>query len=251
MVRRFRSDTVTEKQPNLSCNRLGTVTVGHPRDTNEIFSNRDRQNQRRRQSRPRGCNSGDVNCEIRVGRAQASSCVGGDGTVSVLLGHGDGTFGPATDFPVGDGTGPAAMVVGNFNADAKPDLALADSMQYASSVSILLGKGDGAFGNAKGFPVGFWEPDSIAVGDINQDSRDDLAVTSSRSGESVSVLLGRGNGTFGPATVLPSNAGLGASPTAIAIGNLNAGLNPDLAVAIASSHKNRVAVRLNAGPSAR
>jgi len=34
----FRPDTVEEKQLNLSCNRLGTVTVGHPRDTNEIFS---------------------------------------------------------------------------------------------------------------------------------------------------------------------------------------------------------------------
>ena len=126
------------------------------------------------------------------------------------------------------------MVVGNFNADAKPDLALANSMQYADSVSILLGKGDGAFGKAKYFPVGFSEPNSIAVGDINQDSRDDLAVTSSDSPESVSVLLGRGDGTFGPATLLPTGAGsAGASPTAVAIGNLNAGLNPDLAVAIA------------------
>jgi hypothetical protein len=196
-------------------------------------------------------NGGAIDCEARVNRAQASSCIGGFGTVSVLLGHGDGTFSPAADFTVGDGTYPAAMVVGNFNADAKPDLALANFMQYAQSVSILLGKGGGAFGKAKYSPVGLWEPDSIAVGDINQDSRDDLAVAGSDSPESISVLLGRGDGAFGPATLLPSGAdGAGASPTAVAIGNLNAGLNPDLAVAIAD-HRDRVAVRLNAGPGAR
>lgn len=137
------------------------------------------------------------------------------------------------------------MVVGNFNADARPDLALVDYFQYANSVSILLGKGDGSFGPAKQFSVGS-SPNSIAVGDINHDSRDDLAVTSSDHPKSVSVLLGKGNGSFGAATDFPTGAGGFGSPTAVAIGNLNAGSNPDLAVAIRSSGGgNRVAVLLN------
>jgi hypothetical protein len=198
-------------------------------------------------------NGGTVECEGRVARAHASSCVGGFGTVSVLLGHGDGSFGMPTDFPVGDATQPVAMVVGNFNSDAKPDLALADFAQYANSVSVLLGKGDGSFGRARFFAVGS-SPNSIAVGDINRDSRDDLAVTGRDFPKAVSVLLGRGDGTFGAATAFSTGAGNVGSPTAVAIGNLNAGLFPDLAVTISSSGggaRNRVAVLLNSRPSRR
>jgi FG-GAP-like repeat/FG-GAP repeat len=201
-------------------------------------------------------NSGTVDCSSRLGRnAQASSCVGGFGTVSILLGNGDGSFGPTRDFPVGDGTYPRAMVVGNFNGDSKPDLALADWFIYAHSVSILLGKGAGVFGKPKHFAVGFSDsaasPDAIAVGDINHDSRDDLAVTSDDS-KSVSVLLGRGRGSFGTARDYPTGASYKGTPTAVAIGNLDGGLKLDLAVAIQSSvrpgpTRNRVAVLLSAG----
>ncbi len=197
-------------------------------------------------------NSGAIDCDSRLGRdAQKRSCTGGFGTVSVLLGHGDGSFGATTDFPVGYMTSPGAMVVGNFNGDTKPDLALVDYFPLANSVSILLGKGAGAFGKAKGFFVGD-EPRSIAVGDINRDSRDDLAVTSTDVSKSVSVILGRGGGSFGAATNYSTGVGGFGVPTAVAIGNLNAGSNPDLAVTIGSSGGggayNRVAVLLNGGP---
>lgn len=198
-------------------------------------------------------NVGPIDCEGRIGRAQASSCVGGFGNVSILLGHGDGSFGPPAVFPVGDATQPVAMVVGNFNADTKPDLALVDYFQYANCVSVLLGRGDGTFGKAKNFAAGS-SPNSIAIGDINQDSHDDLAVTSSDYPKSVSVLLGRGNGTFGAATDFPTGASGFGSPAAVAVGNLNAGSSPDLAVAIRSSGsgaRNRVAVLLNSRASRR
>ena len=200
-------------------------------------------------------NSGAIDCDSRPARgAQASSCTGGFGTVSVLLGQGDGSFGTATDFPVGFMTSPVSMVLGNFNNDAKPDLALVDYFPNADGVSILLGKGAGAFGKAKGFPVGN-APSSLAVGDINQDSRDDLAVTSTDVSKSVSVVLGRGGGSFGAATNYSTGVGGFGVPTAVAIGNLNAGSNPDLAVAIRSSGGggayNRVAVLLNGGPAPR
>ncbi len=201
-------------------------------------------------------NAGAIDCGSRLSRdaqLRRRSCIGGDGTVSVLLGHGDGSFGTATDFPVGAMTQPVAMVVGNFNNDTKPDLALADFMQYSNSVSILLGKGDGAFGKAKGFAVfPFEAPYAIAVGDINQDSRDDLA-TISLDSKSVSVILGRGGGSFGAARSYPTGAGYRGKPTAVAIGNLNAGSRPDLAVTIDGGMMgpNRVAVLLNSGPSRR
>ena len=143
-------------------------------------------------------NAGAVDCEGRVGRrAQASSCTGGFGTVSVLRGRGDGSFGPTTEFPVGRETAPTAMVVGDFNADRKPDLALVDSMQYSLGGSILLGNGAGGFGKASSFTAGH-EPVALAVGDFNQDSRQDLAVISREDPKGLLILRGRGNGSFGP-----------------------------------------------------
>ena len=47
--------------------------------------------------------------------------VNSGGTVSILLGQADGTFGTKTDFPTG--TSPTTLVVADFNADGKLDLA--------------------------------------------------------------------------------------------------------------------------------
>jgi len=56
------------------------------------------------------------------------------GTISVLLGNGDGTLGVHTDFPVGPLT--PAFDVADFNADGRPDLAVTSYDLH--SVAILL-----------------------------------------------------------------------------------------------------------------
>src|ERR1700674_3738612 len=102
-------------------------------------------------------------------------------------------FAPAKTYPVG--TSPSAVVVGDFNGDGKPDLAVANS--GSNNVSILLGNGDGTFQPAVNFDAGL-SPNSIAVGDFNGDGRLDLAVlqtgnpTNSVAG-AVSILLGNGD----------------------------------------------------------
>src|SRR3989442_7281830 len=63
------------------------------------------------------------------------------------------------------------------------------------------------------FAVGF-NPLSVAVGDFNGDLKQDLAVTNYNS-NTVSVLLGVGNGTFQPAVTLL----VGANPMAVAVGD--------------------------------
>src|SRR2546426_11009700 len=65
------------------------------------------------------------------------------------------------------------------------------------------------------FAVGF-NPLSVAVGDFNGDLKQDLAVTNYNS-NTVSVLLGVGNGTFQPAVTLL----VGANPMSVAVGDLN------------------------------
>src|SRR5467141_2073136 len=66
-------------------------------------------------------------------------------------------FAPPKSYPVG--TSPSAVVVGDFNGDGKPDLAVANS--GSANVSVLLGNGDGTFKPAKNFDVGGADPTSM------------------------------------------------------------------------------------------
>jgi len=71
------------------------------------------------------------------------------GTVSVLLGNGDGSFRE----PVSYGTGvfPQSVAVGDLDGDGKLDIAVATR----SGVSVLLGKGDGIFQTAVNYTAGW------------------------------------------------------------------------------------------------
>jgi hypothetical protein len=65
---------------------------------------------------------------------------GGDtGTVSILLGNGDGTFRASREYGAGIDT--FSVAVGDFNGDGKPDLVVGTN----GGVGILLGNGDGTF----------------------------------------------------------------------------------------------------------
>jgi hypothetical protein len=129
--------------------------------------------------------------------------------------------------------------VGDFNGDGKLDLAVANRGTFPytnSSVSILLGKGDGTFLPPVNYAAGI-HPSSVAVGDFNGDGKLDLAVVSSGT---VRVLLGNGDGTFQTNNVsyVP-----GIGPWPVAVGDFNGDGHPDLAVA--NSYSNNVSILLN------
>jgi hypothetical protein len=108
-----------------------------------------------------------------------------DGTVSVLLGKGDGTFTPALGSPIHVGGEPFSVAVGDFNGDGNNDLAVANFAD--NTVNVLLGDGHGGFGSRLNLPVGTG-PGSVAVADFNGDGKPDLAVAN-ESDNTVSVLL--------------------------------------------------------------
>ena len=73
-----------------------------------------------------------------------------DGWLTLLLGNGDGTFPTRTYIePPTIYSKPGSLVVGDFNIDHRPDLAVKDS--FNGFVTILLGKGDGTFTGSGSF----------------------------------------------------------------------------------------------------
>ena len=150
----------------------------------------------------------------------------GGTTVSVLLGRGDGTFAAAP--PVTAGSRPFSIAVGDFNGDGISDLAVANL--DSGEVSILLGSGAGRFESARQFWVGKGAS-SIAVGDFNGDNVQDLVVANGtgeteRPGSTVAVILGNGDGTFGPARHFEA----GVMPSSVTVADFNGDRIPDLAV---------------------
>jgi hypothetical protein len=139
----------------------------------------------------------------------------------------------APQYPTG--IGPYSVVVGDFNGDGKDDLAVAnfcsDDACSQSSVSVLLGNGDGTFQAHVDYLTGTGSV-SIVVGDFNHDGKPDLAATNICSdpscvASSVSILLGKGDGTF--RAHVDYATGLG--PVGIAVGDLNGDGKADLVTA--------------------
>jgi hypothetical protein len=159
---------------------------------------------------------------VSNGNEADTSNSGGNNSVTILLGNGDGTFTASSSSPA-TGSSPSSIAAADFNRDGILDLAV--SNYGSNSVTILLGNGDGTFSTASASPATDRGPSSIAVGDFNEDGKQDLAVsnvgstgpTGSPSG-SVTILLGNGDGTFSPASGSPITGNFSGS---IAIGEFN------------------------------
>jgi hypothetical protein len=110
------------------------------------------------------------------------------GSVSVLLGHGDGTFAAPVSYQVG--VSPTAIIVGSFQGDGIRDIVVANAA--SNSVSVLRGNGDGTFQNAVDYVVGV-VPSSLVATNFRGDGALGLAVANEHSND-VSVLLNRADG---------------------------------------------------------
>jgi hypothetical protein len=146
-------------------------------------------------------------------------------TVSVLLGHGNGTFAPHSDYAV-EGA-PIGIVVGDFNGDGKLDIATISGFDNAV-VSVLIGLGDGTFKPYITTTAGT-QGGSIAVGDFNGDGKLDVAVSDNSIG--VDIMLGKGDGTF----QAPVGYATAADPRMVVAADFNGDGKLDLATTNAGS----------------
>jgi VCBS repeat protein len=172
------------------------------------------------------------------------------GTIIVRLGHGDATFGPEAPYAI-DGTRDYFIIAADMNKDGKLDLVCAN--RNGDTVSVLLGRGDGTFRKAIVSSVGppgvtlpggrpWFGPYTVAAADVNHDGVLDL-VTPNFVGNSVSVLLGIGDGHFDPAVEFKFSAAT--TPYDIVVGDFNGDGKPDLATANTASDD--LAIRLSTG----
>jgi hypothetical protein len=153
--------------------------------------------------------------------------------MAYLQGKGDGTFQNFVAFS--GGVCPSAVAAGDFNKDGNQDLVIGNSAgcgSHPAQISIVLGNGNGTFGQPVTYPAGD-SPIAVAVGDFNNDGNLDVAeanFTGSLPAQSdthtVDVFLGNGDGTFQPRTIYPVEH----YPTGIVVSDFNGDGNLDMAV---------------------
>jgi FG-GAP-like repeat len=172
----------------------------------------------------------------------------GADTVSVLLGNGNGTFQAPLALPGGACSAPpcgaAAAVPGDFDGDGAQDLVIVDYRSY--EVAVLMGNGNGTFGGPVPYATGP-SPATIAVTDLTGDGVPDLAVPNwdFNAGNTLSVLVGNGDGTFQAGQTVSVLGGRGV--LGIAAADYNGDGKVDLA--ISNYGGNSVTVMINAsGP---
>lgn len=124
------------------------------------------------------------------------------------------------------GSDPQDIVVGDFNGDGKPDLAIAD---FYNTITILLGNGDGTF-TTKGTVSTAFPLSTMAIGDFSNDGKLDLAVSNTNN-QTINIFTGNGDGTFQSS----GSFSTGVTAGSIAVADFNNDGYPDLIVAGQSS----------------
>ena len=142
--------------------------------------------------------------------------VGGSSGVDVLLGKGDGTFGTLASYGIGSGF----VALGKFNGDQETDV-VAGGFTF---IGVAFGSGDGTFQAPREIGAGTLV-DGLAPGDFNGDSHPDLAIGRQPPGNTVSIMLGNGDGGFTQGATFSS-----ITPTSVIAADFNGDSKLDISI---------------------
>lgn len=181
---------------------------------------------------------GDLNGDGKLEAAVSLQSIytANSNSVCVLTNKGDGTLAVWQYYGASSKDYHYSLKLVDFNGDGKLDMAV---LNYnAQSVTIRLNNGNGIFGSANDYPMGF-TPNSLVTGDFNGDGKVDLII---RGGTAARVLSGHGDGSFTIGSKMTVASGA-TSPGTIAAGDFDDNGTPDLA--LACYNNNCVAIMLN------
>lgn len=154
------------------------------------------------------------------------------GYASVVRQTGAGTYATAARY--GLGADPVAVAVGDLNGDGKLDLAVANASSGTVTVLLQNPAAPGTFTPAATLSTGTGAPLDLAIGDLNQDGHNDLAVAVSGSGVLVFFQSGVAPGTFSA----PQTFTVVGDPRALALGDFSGNGRMDMAVATNADNVN-------------
>jgi hypothetical protein len=151
-----------------------------------------------------------------------------DDAVYIMTGVGNGQFNSPSRYAVGPT--PTGVITVDFDRDGHLDLAVGNggASDDGTTISVLLGNGDGTFNTKTDYTVGV-APDNLTAGDFNADGYLDIVVACSGTGgtgTALYLLTNRGNGTFNSSTTLTTVE----QPIDVNAADFNGDSNVDLAV---------------------
>jgi hypothetical protein len=158
---------------------------------------------------------------------------------SIFLNRGDGTFLPQVIYELPASSG---IALADFDRNGSLDIAAASVLN--GTVAILFNQGTGTFTPPTTYSAGEGSS-SMAPADFNGDGAPDLAIAhndlsiANHGGNTVAVLLNRGDGTFGASVSYT----VGSYAGSLRSGDFNADGSPDLVVN--NQHDNTLSVLIN------
>ena len=175
----------------------------------------------------------DLNNDGRLDVAVANY---GTDNICIFLGHGNGTLTLGSSLSTDHRSNPCDLALADLNDDDRLDIIVAN--YHANNVGVFLGYGDGTFSIQKTYFLGVgFNPYSIAAGYIDHDQQLDIVV-SNLGGDSITLLIDNGNGSF--ATPATYSLSPGSSPSGLTVGDFDNNNQSD--VVLANFNANNIAI---------